>query len=80
VETFTRNQGEKKVMCWAGMVYRSFIIHWFEGKPSVEGKSYLKILEQVVKGVATRKKYVFQMDGAMVHTTLAVRAFSEQTF
>ena len=39
-----RNQGEKKVMCWAGMVDARFIIHWFEGNRSVNGDTYLEML------------------------------------
>ena len=33
-----------------------------------------------VKGVATRKKYVFQQDGATPHTRVAVREFLQQKF
>ena len=44
VKTSTRNQGDKKVMCWAGMVNEHCIIHWFEGDQSVNGDTYLEML------------------------------------
>jgi hypothetical protein len=44
VKTSTRNQGEKKVMCWAGRVDEHCIIIWFEGDQSVNGDTYLEML------------------------------------
>ena len=60
------------------------ILHWFEGNKSVTGKTYLKMLQEVVwpriKAVSTRRQYVFQQDGATVHTTVAVREFLAEKF
>ena len=65
-------------MCWAGVVEGKVIIHWFDPNISVNGDTYLDMLVNVVwpqvRGVAARRGYWFQQDGATVHTTIRARA------
>lgn len=84
VEVECREQGGQKVMCWAGVINGQIIIHWFDPGMSVNGQTYLNMLQTVVwpqvKAVATRKSYWFQQDGATVHTTVAARSWLQQKF
>jgi hypothetical protein len=84
VEVECREQGGKKVMCWAGVVEGKIITHWFEQNVSVNGDVYLEMLKDVVwpqvRSVATRRGLWFQQDGATVHTTVAARQWLSQRF
>ena len=79
-----RIQGQKKVMCWAGIINGEMIFHWFSDWESLNGASYLEMLEDVVwhrfRTVATRRSYWFQQDGATPHTTLRTRALLQEKF
>ena len=55
------------VMAWVGMFDGKVLpVHWFEG--SVDGDVYLDMLKTMVwtavRGMATRRSYWFQQDGA----------------
>ena len=52
VEVECREQGGKKVMCWAGVWEGKLIIHWFDENTSVNGDTYLDMLIAQVSGVA----------------------------
>ena len=74
----------KKAMCWVGTVDgRCLPVVWFEG--SVDSKVYLeRVLKGAVwpsvRGVATRKQYWFQQDGASCHVTEECLDFIESKF
>ena len=84
IEVECREQGGKKVMCWAGVVGGKVIIHWFELNKSVNGEVYLEMLKNVVwpkvRGVVARRGLWFQQDGATVHTTVKARQWLNQKF
>lgn len=72
-----------KVMAWVGIVDgRCLAVHWFEGP--VNGEEYLKMLQTVmwpaVRGLATRRQYWFQQDGAPCHVTPDVLRFLRSKF
>ena len=48
VEIECREQGGQKVMCWCGVVDGKIIIHWFDQNVSVNGDTYLEMLQDVV--------------------------------
>ena len=84
VEVDCKVQGGKKIMSWAAMINGQVILHWFPPNTSVNQDVYLDMLKSVlwpaVKGVATRKQYWFQQDGAMAHTTVMVRDWLKTKF
>lgn len=75
-------QGDKKVMCWAGVIQGGIIIHWFDPGTSVNGDAYLAMLRQVMwpKVQAAADDYWFQQDGATVHTTIRARVWLQDVF
>lgn len=82
IEVCCRIQGDRKVMCWAGLVNGRVIIHWLEGGKSVNGDSYLEMLKNVVLpqlGTDSQRCW-FQQDGATVHTTNRTRAWLRENF
>ena len=74
----------KKVMAWVGIVDgRILPIVWFEG--SVNSKVYLERVLQgcvwpAVRGLATRRQYWFQQDGASCHVTAECLDFLQAKF
>ena len=71
IEVSCRIQGDRKVMCWAGLVNGTVIIHWMKGGRSVNGDSYLEMLKKVMLPRIRKniQKYWFQQDGATAHTS-----------
>ena len=72
-----------KVMAWVGMIDGKVLpVHWFVG--SVDGPAYLDMLRRIVwpavKGLATRRNYYFQQDGASPHVTEEVMEFLRSKF
>ena len=84
VEVECNEQGGLKVMCWAAVIDGRVLLHWFDSNTSVNGKTYLNMLENVmwtaVRHQATRRGYWFQQDGASVHTTVATRNWLSERF
>ena len=84
VETDCREQGGRKIMCWAGLIDGKVILHWFNLNENLNQDVYLDMLNRVVwpqiRSVSTRKGYYFQQDGATCHTTQRVRNWLEQKF
>ena len=84
VQVECREQGGKKVMCWAVMIEGRMLLHWFEDGTSVNGDTYLAMLKEVlwpeVRGIATRHGLHFMQDGATPHTTLEVREWLQSKF
>ena len=48
VQFHCREQGAKKVMCWAAVVQGKVLLHWFEEKERSTGDTYLKMLQEVL--------------------------------
>ena len=44
VEVGCREQGGKKIMCWAGLINGKIILHWFPLGTSVNQQVYLEML------------------------------------
>lgn len=84
VDVECKVQGERKVMCWAAIVGGQVMIHWFDQGASVNGSTYMDVLENVlwpkVRAVAEERGLWFQQDGATVHTTRQARAWLNEAF
>ena len=72
------------MMCWAAIINGEMIFHWFNDRQSMNGETYLEIMENVfwprVRTVSTRSAYWFQKDGATPHTTLRARTWLQDKF
>ena len=77
-----REQGGRKVMCWAAIVKGRVIVHWFPNNQSVNGDTYLQLLQSKlwpeVRSYAS--SCWFQQDSATVHTTTSARAWLKDKF
>ena len=84
VEIDCRQQGNKKVMCWARVINGQILLHWFPLNTTVNQQVYLDLLETIlwpaVRSVSTRREYWFQQDGATCHTTVMVRNWLHSKF
>lgn len=84
VEAECRVQGGHKVMAWAGLFRGKVIIHWFENGKSVNGETYLQMLQQDiwprVSRTVSQHQTWFQQDGATVHTTISAREWLHEKF
>ena len=45
MDVHCKEQGAKKVMCWAAVVPGKVLLHWFDER--VTGDTYLKMLQEV---------------------------------
>ena len=71
-------------MAWAGLFWGKVIIHWFENGKSVNGETYLQMLQQDiwprVSRTVSQHQTWFQQDGATVHTTISAREWLHEKF
>ena len=67
-----------------GVIKGKLIIHWFDNNFSVNGKTYLSMLKEVlwpkIEMDARRSQYWFQQDGAPVHISEDVRNWLNEKF
>ena len=72
-----KEQGAKKIMCWAAVVDGQVFVHWLTPGSTVNGLAYLRLLKEglwpKIQHKVRRDSLWFQQDGATVHTTAAVR-------
>ena len=64
-------------MCWAAVVDGQVFVHWLTPGSTVNGLAYLRLLKEglwpKIRHKVRRDSLWFQQDGAIVHTTAAVR-------
>ena len=66
MDVHCKEQGAKKVMCWAVVMHGKVLLHWFE--EHVTGDIYLKMLHEVLlPQLGDTSGLWFQQDGAPPH-------------